>query len=47
MSLTPTRSKKIKTAYVKTMKNKKPRPYTPDEALAFIIDNLMKAQYIT
>jgi hypothetical protein len=39
MSLTPTRSKKIRIAYVEEMKNKKPRPYTPDETLAFIIDN--------
>jgi hypothetical protein len=47
MSLTPTISKKIKTSYVKAMKNKKPRPYTPDKALAFIIlNNFTKTQYI-
>jgi len=42
----PNRAKKIKSAYKDANKNC-PIPYTPDEALAFMIDNkLTKQQYI-
>ncbi|KAL4126338.1 hypothetical protein QTP88_010560 [Uroleucon formosanum] len=45
-SSSPNRAKKIKSAYKDANKNC-PVPYTPDEALAFMIDNkLTKQQYI-